>query len=74
MVKFEKYVADAHIINIIINKLSHWGKSNLIILLIVNKNPEISFHYTVLPFNLAVSLKIEGDKELLLDSQKVLKW
>lgn len=67
IIEFKRYVASIYIFGIIINKLSYWEELNLVILLVVNKNPEISLYYTILSLNLAVNLKIEGSKELLLD-------
>lgn len=39
----------------------------LIILLAIDKNPEISFYCIILPFSLAINLRIEGNKELFFD-------
>ena len=71
--EFKKPIVNAYIVYIIVGKLRYWEKPSLVILLIINKNPKISFYYMVLPFNLAVKLRIKGSKWLLLDLQKKLK-
>lgn len=64
-------MAGAHIIYIIISKLSYQQESSLIVGLKINKNLEINFYYTVLPIYLAISLKIEDNWEPLLNNKKV---
>ena len=70
-VEFERYVANACIFCVIVSEFSHWKEPSPIILLVVDKNPEIGFHYTVLPLGLAVSLREEGGEKLLFNLQKV---
>ena len=53
-IELESYVASTSIFGIIISKHYHGKKPYLIILLKVDKDSEIGFHYTILPFNLAV--------------------
>ena len=55
-IKLKRYMADASILGIIINKLYYKKKPCLIILLKVDKILKISFHHTILPLNLAVNL------------------
>lgn len=51
----------------VVSKLRYWEKLSPIILLIVNKSPEVGFYRTVFPLSLAVSLRKKGDREPLLD-------
>ena len=67
IVEFERCVANAYILGIVVGKLSYQKELSSIILLVINKNSKISLHYTILPLNLAVSLRIEDNKEPLLD-------
>lgn len=58
---------NAAIFNIIIYKLSHWQKFNLIILLKIDQNSKIGLHSDVLPFYFAISLKMKNVKEFLFN-------
>ena len=69
-VEFEERVAGASILGIIIGKLCHGKKPCPIILLEVDKNLEVGFHYTILPLNLAVCLQVESGGEFLLNAKK----
>ena len=42
-------------------------------LLIINKNNKKYFHYIILLYNLAISLRIKGSKKLLLNFKKLKK-
>lgn len=64
-------MTSTYIFGIIVGKLSYWKELSPIILLIIDKNPEVNFYYTVLPFSLAISLKVQGNREPLFDFQKV---
>lgn len=64
-VNFEKYVAGACIIGVVIGKLSHWEKPSQIILLVVNKSPKVGFYCAILSLSFIVSLKIKDDKKPL---------
>ena len=67
----EKYVAGTTIFGIIIGKLYHKKKPCLIILLKVDKSSEIGFDYTILPLNLAIYLRVENNREYLLDAKEI---
>ena len=41
------------------------------VLLEIDKSLEIDFYYTVLSFDLAISLQIKGAKESMLDAKEV---
>ena len=53
-------IAGVGIFRIIIGEFSHRQKPCLVILLVVDKGPEVDLHYTFVPFSLAVSLGVEG--------------
>ena len=67
-VEFEKSVAGANILGIIIGKLCHGKKLCLIILLKVDKGSEIGFYFTILFLCLIVHLRLEGGGKFLLDA------
>lgn len=71
IVKLKKYMANAYILRIVVNKLNHQEKSSLIILRVVDKSLKIGFYHTVLPLCLAISLSVKGGGELLLNPKKV---
>ena len=59
-IEFEKYVANASVFSVVVDKLRHGKKSCLIILLKIDENLEIGFHCTILPLNPAICLWIKG--------------
>ena len=61
----------ANILDIIIDKLCYEKKLYPIILFKVDKNLEIGFYYTILSLNIAVCLRLEGNKEFLLDAKEI---
>lgn len=70
-VKFEQSIACAAVFSIMIGKLSHWQQTSLVVLFIVDKSLKISFYCTILAICLAISLRVEGNRESLLNTQKV---
>ena len=62
------HIAGAGIFRIIIGKFSHWQEPCPFILLVVDKDPEVDLHCTILPFSLAISLGVEGGRESSLDT------
>ena len=64
-------MADIGIFDIIIGKLCYKKKLYSIILLKVDKDSEISFHYTILLFSLAICLQVKGNRESLLDAKEI---
>ena len=67
-IEFEKRIASIGICGIVICKFSHWQEAYLIILFLVNKDSEICLYCAVLPFGLAISLRIESRREFSFDS------
>ena len=61
-------IGSAGIFYIIIDKFSYQQESYLVILLIVDKSPEVSLHCTILSFSPIISLRFESDREFLLDT------
>ena len=55
-IELEKYMAGAGILGVVVGKFYHRKKLCLIILLKVNKNSEVNFYHTILPFDLIVHL------------------
>ena len=71
-VKFEGHIAGTRIFCVVVSKFSYWKEPSLIILLVVDKSPEISLYCTVLPLGLAISLRLEDSSKLLFDLQEVV--
>lgn len=71
IIQHKIYIADIYIFYIVICKLCYWQKLGLIILLEIDKKLEIIIYYAVLPFDLAISLRIKNSKELLFDTKEV---
>ena len=70
-IELEKYAAGASILGVVVGKLCHGKKPCPIILLKVDKGPEVGFHRTILLFHLAVCLWVEGGREFLLDAEEI---
>ena len=64
-------MANVGILGIIVGKLRYRKKPYPIILLKVDKSSKISFHYTILPFGLTISLLVEGGRESPFDAEKI---
>ena len=60
-VKLEKYMASTSILGIIVSKLYYRKKLCLTILFEIDEDSKASFYYAILPLNLAICLRIEGD-------------
>ena len=71
-IELKKYVANAGILGIVIDKLCHRKKLCPIILFKVDKDSEINFYYTILPLSLAVCLQVEGGRKFLLDVKEII--
>lgn len=61
------------VFEVAIGKFSHWRKICLVILLSVHKIIKIYFYYTIPPFYLTVCPKLEIDRELLFNFEKIRK-
>ena len=70
-IELKKYVTGTGILSIVIGKLCYKKKPYSIILLEDNKSSEVGFYYTILPFNLAIRLWVEGNREFLLDIKEI---
>ena len=60
------------IFHIIISKFSYKKETGLIVLFIINKSSEINLDYNILPFCLAINLKVESNEELLLNVKQII--
>ena len=67
-IQLEGGIAGAGIFRIIIDEFSHRQEPCPVILLVVDKDPEVGLHCTILPFSLAISLGVEGGRESSLDA------
>ena len=67
-VQLKRCVAGAGVFRIIIGKFSYRKESCPVVLLEVDKSLEVGFHRAVLPLGLAVSLRVEGGGESLLNA------
>ena len=67
-IQHEGSIAGAGICRIIIGKFSYRQKLCPVILLVFNKDLQVGLHCTILRFNLAISLGVEGGKESSLDT------
>ena len=67
-IQLEGGIAGAGIFCIIIGKFSHWQQPCPVILFIVDKSLEVGIHYIIVPFSLAISLRVEGGRESLSDA------
>ena len=70
-IELERCVAGAGILGIVVSELRHGKKPCPIILLKVDKDSEVGFHCTILPFSLAVRLRMEGGRESPLDAEEI---
>ena len=71
IVEFKRRVAGAGVLGIVVGKLSHWQEPCLVILLPVHKGSEVCLHCAVLPFYLAIGLRMESHRESSFDSQEI---
>ena len=70
-IELKKCMASTGILGIIVNKLCHKKKLCPIILLKVDKNLQIGFHYTILSLSLAICLRVESGKKSLLNVEEI---
>ena len=73
VVQLKRCIAGASIFRIIIGKFSYWKGSYLVVLLKVDKDLEVGFHYAISPLCLAINLRVEGGEESLFDAKEVAK-
>ena len=66
-VEFERRVAGAGVLGIVVGELSHWQELCSVILLPVHEGSEVCLHCAVLPLCLAIGLRMESRKESSLD-------
>ena len=73
IVQLEWDMAGACIFGIVVCNLSYWEEPSLIVLLEIDKNLEVCFHYTILLFCLVIRLRVKDVGEPPLDAKKVAK-
>lgn len=66
------YITHTSIFCIIISEFSYKKELGLIILFIINKNLKMNLYYAVLSLSLAIHLRIESNKEPLLNPKEVV--
>ena len=71
IVQLEKWVTGAGVLRIIISTFSNWEEPGPIILLEINKDPEVGLHGVVLLFCLTISLRVKSSEEHPLNSKEV---
>ncbi len=71
-VYLKRCITGAGIFRIIVSKFRYRKKLGLIVLFVIDKSSEISFHCTVLSLSLAISLKVESNGEPLLNCKEVI--
>ena len=71
VVQLKQYMGGACIFGIVISELGYWQELCPIILFEVDKSSKVGLYGAVLPFHLAVHLRIKCGREPLLDAQKV---
>ena len=64
-------MASAYILGIVISKLSHWQKFDLIVLFKIDKDSKVSLYSAILPFCLAIGLEMKDNRKLLLDFKEI---
>ena len=67
-IEFEKRVAGAGVLGIVVSELSHWQEPCTVILLTVYEGSEVCLHCAVLPLCLAIGLRMESRRKSSLDS------
>ena len=68
VIQLKKSIAGTSILCIVIGEFSYGQQVSLVILFVVEKDPEISFHNVILPFYLFICLRLEDGRESLLDA------
>lgn len=71
VVELKKRMCSIHILSIVICKFSHGQEFCSVVLLSIDKNTQISLHYTVLSLDLTVYLRMKYSKELSFNAKKV---
>lgn len=64
-------MANTCILGNIIYKFCYWHKLNLVVLILVDKDLKISFHYTILSPCLLIYLRINSSRKFLPDNEKI---
>lgn len=72
IIELKKCIANAHILNIIVYKISYRQELSPIILLSIQKNLIIYFYCTIQSLGLTIFLLIKDTEELLLNAKKVV--
>lgn len=53
------------------NNVGHWQEPGPIILLEIDEGLKVGFHYAILSFGLAISLKVKSGKKFLFNFEKI---
>ena len=53
-------MAGASVLRIIIGEFSHRQEPSPVVLLIIDEDAKVGLHNTILPFSLAIGLRVEG--------------
>lgn len=72
-IQLKQSMANTRTFYIVISKFGYWQELCLILLFKINKCLKIRFYYTILTFDFAISLNVEGGEELLLNHEKITK-
>ena len=71
IIEFERGVACASILRIVIGKLRYWWEPCPVVLSSIHKGTKVSFHYAVQSFYLSVRLRLEYGGDLSLYGKEV---
>lgn len=72
-IQLERCVASICFLCIIISKSCYWQTLYLVIFFKIDKNSKVDFYHAILPLFLAVSLRVEDNRKLPLDSEEIKK-
>ena len=67
-VEFKMCVSNTGIFGIVLCKFSYWQEACLVILFLVHQSSEVCFYCAVLPFGLAINVRMESCRESSFDS------
>ena len=70
-IQFKLCMAGACILGVVISELGHWQEPCPIVLFEIDKSSKVGLYGAILLFCLAVGLRVEGGRELSLDSEEI---
>lgn len=59
------------ILSVVVREIYHWQEFYLVVLLLIDKNTQISFYCAILPIGLAGCLQIKSSRKLLLNIKEI---